>query len=106
VQTCAGDGILGPMSAEAPGKTLKGWAMAGRPRLTRVSAGEEDFGRQQPGSVQALDRELALLEIIAQADGLSLTSIAQRAGIAPSTAHRILATLKASSSATRRAAAI
>jgi IclR family transcriptional regulator, acetate operon repressor len=83
------------MSAEAPGKTLKGWAMAGRPRLTRVSAGEEDFGRQQPGSVQALDRGLALLEIIAQADGLSLTSIAQRAGIAPSTAHRILATLKA-----------
>jgi IclR family acetate operon transcriptional repressor len=83
------------MSAEAPGKSLKGWAMAGRPRLTRVPAGEEDFGRQQPGSVQALDRGLALLEIIAQADGLSLTSIAQRAGIAPSTAHRILATLKA-----------
>lgn len=69
--------------------------MAGRPRLTRVPAGEEDFARPQPGSVQALDRGLALLEIIAQADGLSLTSIAQRAGIAPSTAHRILATLKA-----------
>jgi IclR family transcriptional regulator, acetate operon repressor len=69
--------------------------MAGRPRLTRVPAGEEDFPRQPPGSVQALDRGLALLEIIAQADGLSLTSIAQRAGIAPSTAHRILVTLKA-----------
>ena len=69
--------------------------MAGRPRLTRVPAGEDDFVRQQPGSVQALDRGLALLEIIAQADGLSLTSIAQRAGIPPSTAHRILATLKA-----------
>jgi IclR family transcriptional regulator, acetate operon repressor len=55
----------------------------------------EDLGRQQPGSVQALDRGLALLEIIAQADGLSLTSIAQRAGVAASTAHRILATLKA-----------
>ena len=38
---------------------------------------------------------MALLDIIAQADGLSLTSIAQRAGIAASTAHRILATLKA-----------
>jgi IclR family acetate operon transcriptional repressor len=60
-----------------------------------VPAGEEDFSRQQPGSVQALDRGLALLEIIAQADGLSLTSIAQRAGIAASTAHRILATLNA-----------
>ncbi|MBO0764000.1 MAG: IclR family transcriptional regulator [Hyphomicrobiaceae bacterium] len=69
--------------------------MAGRPRLTRVLAGEDDLARQQPGSVQALDRGLALLEIIAQADGLSLTGIAQRAGIAPSTAHRILATLKA-----------
>jgi IclR family acetate operon transcriptional repressor len=69
--------------------------MVGRPRLTRVPAGEDDLGRQQPGSVQALDRGLALLEIIAQADGLSLTSIAQRAGIAASTAHRILATLKA-----------
>ena len=71
--------------------------MAGRPRLTRApaGAGEDDFARQQPGSVQALDRGLALLEIIAQADGLSLTSIAQRAGIPPSTAHRILATLKA-----------
>jgi IclR family acetate operon transcriptional repressor len=60
-----------------------------------VPAGEDDLGRHHPGSVQALDRGLALLEIIAQADGLSLTGIAQRAGIAASTAHRILATLKA-----------
>lgn len=69
--------------------------MAGRPRSAKGRAGGEDPGRQQPGSVQALDRGLALLEIIAQADGLSLTSIAQLAGIAPSTAHRTLATLKA-----------
>jgi len=69
--------------------------MAGRPRLTKASADDEEAGHQQPGSVQALDRGLALLGIIAQADGLSLTSIAQRAGIAASTAHRILATLKA-----------
>jgi IclR family transcriptional regulator, acetate operon repressor len=68
--------------------------MAGRPRLSKTSA-EEDAGQHQAGSVQALDRGLALLGIIAQADGLSLTSIAQRAGIAASTAHRILATLKA-----------
>ena len=46
--------------------------------------------------MQALDRGLTLLDIIAQADGLSLTTISQRAGIAASTAHRILATLKAS----------
>jgi IclR family acetate operon transcriptional repressor len=68
--------------------------MAGRPRLTKVQTGEDDFGRH-PGSVQALDRGLALLDIIAHADGLSLTDVAQRAGLAPSTAHRILATLKA-----------
>jgi IclR family transcriptional regulator, acetate operon repressor len=48
------------------------------------------------GPVQALERGLKLLAIIAEADGLSLTTLAQRAGIAPSTAHRILATLKAS----------
>ncbi|MBX9587939.1 MAG: IclR family transcriptional regulator [Hyphomonadaceae bacterium] len=70
--------------------------MAGRPRLAKhLVVGEEALSKQT-GSVQALDRGLALLEIVAQADGLSLTSIAQRAGIAPSTAHRILATLKAS----------
>jgi IclR family acetate operon transcriptional repressor len=58
--------------------------------------GDDDAAPHAQGSsVQALDRGLALLTIIAQADGLSLTSIAQRAGIAPSTAHRILATLKA-----------
>jgi IclR family transcriptional regulator, acetate operon repressor len=52
-------------------------------------------GQHLSGSVQALERGLNLLAIIAEADGLSLTSIAQRAGIAPSTAHRILTTLKA-----------
>ncbi|MET0191942.1 MAG: IclR family transcriptional regulator [Hyphomicrobiaceae bacterium] len=69
--------------------------MAGRPRLTKLPGTDDESGAHQSGSVQALDRGLALLGIIAQADGLSLTSIAQRAGIAASTAHRILATLKA-----------
>ena len=45
--------------------------------------------------MRALDRGLALLEIIAETDGQPLMKIAQRAGIAASTAHRILATLKA-----------
>lgn len=49
----------------------------------------------QPSSVQALDRALHLLELVAEADGLSLTELAQRAGMAPSTAHRLLATLQA-----------
>lgn len=46
-------------------------------------------------SVQSLDRALALLELIAQEDGLTLTELAQRAGVPPSTAHRILSTLEA-----------
>lgn len=64
------------------GRTKK----AGAPNLMVVG--------QATGSVQALERGLNLIGIIAEADGLSLTSIAQRAGMAPSTAHRILNTLK------------
>ncbi|WP_342361073.1 IclR family transcriptional regulator [Terrarubrum flagellatum] len=67
--------------------------MAGRPRSAKSQAEHESSAAF--GSVQALDRGLALLAIIADGDGLSLTSIAQRAGIAASTAHRILASLKA-----------
>ncbi len=70
--------------------------MVGRPRLIKTGPGEAlAAGQHLSGSVQALERGLNLLAIIAEADGLSLTSIAQRAGIAPSTAHRILTTLKA-----------
>ena len=70
--------------------------MVGRPRLIKTGPGEAPAaGQHLSGSVQALERGLNLLAIIAEADGLSLTSIAQRAGIAPSTAHRILTTLKA-----------
>lgn len=74
----------------------KGSNMARRPSLT-AAVPLPPVGPHFAGSVQALERGLKLLVIIAEADGLSLTSLAQRAGIAPSTAHRILATLKASS---------
>lgn len=47
------------------------------------------------GSVQSLDRALTLLELIAAEDGLTLSDVAARAGVAPSTAHRILTTLEA-----------
>lgn len=47
------------------------------------------------GSIQALDRALTLLELIAESDGLTLSDVAARAGVAPSTAHRILNTLEA-----------
>ncbi|MCK4867979.1 MAG: helix-turn-helix domain-containing protein [Alphaproteobacteria bacterium] len=48
----------------------------------------------QPSSVQALDRALHILEVVAEADGLTLTEIGNLAGIAPSTAHRLLMTLQ------------
>jgi len=50
---------------------------------------------QTVASVQSLDRALTLLELIADEDGLTLSDMAQRAGVAPSTAHRILTTLQA-----------
>lgn len=59
----------------------------GRPATVRAN--------HSAGSVQSLDRALALLEVIAREDGLTLTDLAQRAGVPPSTAHRILATLQA-----------
>jgi len=58
----------------------------GRPR---------SFNPAKAGSIQALDRGLALLQLIAEADGLTLTDLAQRSGLAPSTVHRLLFTLEA-----------
>jgi len=45
-------------------------------------------------TVRALERALTLLEIIAEADSLSLTELSQRAGMPASTAHRLLITLQ------------
>lgn len=45
--------------------------------------------------VQSLDRGLRLLTVLAEADGLPLSDIAQRADLAASTAYRMLATLEA-----------
>ncbi len=62
--------------------------LRGRPRSMKLVA-------ESTGSVQAIDRGLAVLAIIAGSDGLTLTDLSQRAGLAPSTAHRILASLEA-----------
>ncbi len=51
--------------------------------------------REARGAVQVLDRAVAILEAISSEDGMSLTTIAARAGVAPSTAHRILTSLEA-----------
>ena len=58
----------------------------GRPRsLKAASAG---------GAVQALDRGLSLLEILAEEDGLTLSELSRRSGVSASTVHRILLTLE------------
>jgi len=47
------------------------------------------------GQVQSLTRGLNILEALARAEGgLTLTDVSQRVGLAPSTAHRLLATLE------------
>ncbi len=60
--------------------------LRGRPRATRVS---------EPGSVQALDRALTILGVLAGGDGTSLSDLSQRTGLAPSSAYRLLQTLAA-----------
>jgi len=47
------------------------------------------------GQVQSLTRGLSILECLARAEGgLTLTDVAQRCSLPPSTAHRLLATLQ------------
>ncbi|HZT19923.1 MAG TPA: IclR family transcriptional regulator [Dongiaceae bacterium] len=67
-------------------------------------AGAGDAEARQPGDqVQSLMRGLALLEAFADADGrpLGLGELAQRTGLSPSTAHRLLASLHAEGYVTR-----
>ena len=58
----------------------------GRPRATHAP---------EPGAVQALDRALGLLDILARSDGISLSELSHRANLAPSSAYRLLTTLAA-----------
>src|SRR4051812_41134329 len=58
----------------------------GRPRSVKAALAG--------GSVQALDRGLALLEILAEEDGLTLTELGRRSGVSASTVHRVLLTLE------------
>ena len=46
------------------------------------------------GTVQTLDRALGLLRTLATADQATLTELALRTGMAPSTAHRLLTTME------------
>ena len=59
----------------------------GRPRAFNAPA--------DATSVQALDRGLKILAVVAEGDALSLSEVAARSGFAASTAYRMLATLAA-----------
>lgn len=61
--------------------------LRGRPRAFNASP--------DANAVQSLDRALKILAIVAEADGMSLSEIAERSGIAASTAYRMLTTLNA-----------
>lgn len=51
--------------------------------------------KERLGHVQSLTRALSLLNLLAQhEDGMALTEAARAAGLAPSTAHRLLTTLQ------------
>ncbi len=58
----------------------------GRPRAFNASP--------EATAVQSLDRGLRILAVVAEADGLSLSEVAARSGIAASTAYRMLVTLE------------
>lgn len=68
-----------------PARTMR--ATRGRPRGSG--------GKAPATAVQALDRALRLLEILAGGDGMTLTALASASGLAASTVHRLLATLAA-----------
>jgi IclR family acetate operon transcriptional repressor len=59
----------------------------GRPRSTAPE--------REGGSVQALERALALLTTLARTDKATLSDLAMRTGMPPSSAHRLLMTLQA-----------
>ena len=61
---------------------------------TDIRTSEKD-GQEKGGTVQAVERALELLELLAaHPQGARLSELAQEAGLAPSTAHRLLTTLE------------
>jgi IclR family acetate operon transcriptional repressor len=46
------------------------------------------------GEVQSLDRAMAILEVLAADDGLTLSEVCRRSGLPSSTVHRLLGTLQ------------
>lgn len=65
---------------------MAGKRSRGRPR--------SNWGEPQGATVQALDRGLTLLGALARQDKVTLTELALRVGMPPSSVHRLLATLQ------------
>lgn len=60
-----------------------------------LSGDREKKSSGRSGSVQSVERALSLLELLsAEEAGLRLTELSARAGLSPSTAHRLLTTLE------------
>jgi len=59
----------------------------------RAKRGRKPGEHAAPASVQVLDRALNMLAIVSSRDGALLTDIAEAAGMAPSTTHRLLTSL-------------
>ena len=70
--------------------TRAGDETAARPRGGRPRSAEA-----RPGGSAAVDRALAVLDTLAAADGLTLSDLARRLQLAPSTTHRLLTALAA-----------
>ncbi|WP_134681359.1 HTH-type transcriptional regulator BhcR [Paracoccus ravus] len=68
--------------------------MSSAPRKRGRPRGRAD-GSEDSGGVRALDRALDVLDVIGAGNGLTLSEIAQRLDLAPSTVHRVLVTLSA-----------
>lgn len=68
--------------------------MSQEPRKRGRPRGRAD-GDADQGGVRALDRALDVLDALAAGGGLTLSQLAQRLNLAPSTVHRVLVTLAA-----------
>jgi IclR family acetate operon transcriptional repressor len=64
--------------------------MAETPRRGRPKAFHD---KTEQNTVRALDRAMALLQALAESDGLTLSELAQQQGEAPATVYRVMTTL-------------
>lgn len=61
--------------------------LRGRPRAFNAAP--------EQTTIQALDRALSILKVLAEGEGMSLTELAEAAGQAPATVYRVLSTFEA-----------